>query len=905
MKESTFLSCFQSLSYIVVKQEQILEVSDAWLTFTGYLKEEIEGLSLLNCFSTLLRTKLNYYQLHTQEINYLYTKDNRLKRFKLFSYVSTNPNKTLYIFQEDLNGPYNNLIESLDVLDQYSSAHPIGVSIYDIASGALLEANQAYLDIFQPPYNQRDVSIGKKVTEIMPSWEENIHKDIVRKVIETGESCSITNFKYTSLTRGISYWNWILVPVSIENTPRYLISISNEVTENLAKTKAIESQTKIIQQQKDQLDAIIENMSEILFVFDQEGKFINTNKSAREHFSKAKLDSIDDLYIQYDFYSLDGSPLNPQDLPAVKVLKKQKVLQQKMLIKTPNAEKYLEINGTPILDENENFVMGILCARDITESIEKQKLIEEQKNQLETVLENVTDSVYVLYPDEEFIPLNKSARVYLKRGNISKRKDSHEKIKYYDEQGIEIPPEQMPAGLLLRGKETKQKKILIDNRGKKAHILINATPIFDSNQNYRMGILCVRNITENILFEESLKKQRDHLYKIIDTFELPIIRLTYPTLNIIEINQRAHEYMCELKKYFKYNPDTIKENQNIAEILPGFLCANNMRHLKEMRKTKDSISLGKRKLIKDDGQEIYIKCIYQPLLDIKGNVAEFFAIAIDITAEVEEQKALEKMLNMKDEFLSLISHELRTPLTIINTAIQALELLYKDEMTGNVSRYKNKIKQNSLRLLRLVNNLLDITRANAGQIKIHKTNMDIIGMTRVITDSVALYAKEKEILLQFHSDIPEKVIAIDDEKYERILLNLLSNAIKFTPNGKSISIDVSSEKEQIYIRIRDKGIGIPQEKLNIIFERFGQVDSILTRKAEGAGIGLSLVKHLVDALGGEIFVESTEGIGSTFTILLPDEQIKESSSQPPCLEWVKDNLIQTTTVEFADIYFSE
>lgn len=270
--------------------------------------------------------------------------------------------------------------------------------------------------------------------------------------------------------------------------------------------------------------------------------------------------------------------------------------------------------------------------------------------------------------------------------------------------------------------------------------------------------------------------------------------------------------------------------------------------------------------------------------------------------EIEKMK---KRIEEKDEFLSHISHELRTPLTVINSAIQVMQELYKGELTPNVTRYVYRIKQNSLRLLRVVNNLLDITRANAGKMKIHERNMDIVLISRVITESVLVYAQQKNIMLTFSSSVPERVIRLDDEKYERILLNLLSNAIKFTPEGRSICVNISLKQKYICVEVKDEGVGIPEDKQDVIFNRFGQVDGLMTRSEEGTGIGLSLVKMLVNALGGEISVSSEEGKGSTFTVLLPDQTMTETVDDKVMGEEIKNNLVLISTIEFSDIYLHQ
>lgn len=313
----------------------------------------------------------------------------------------------------------------------------------------------------------------------------------------------------------------------------------------------------------------------------------------------------------------------------------------------------------------------------------------------------------------------------------------------------------------------------------------------------------------------------------------------------------------------------------------------------------------------DDDEIAFMKAVADPIAAALNRVKTGQKLLKQhqslLEAEKEKNDALNKAIKMKDDFLSIISHEFKTPLAVINSALQAMEHICRDELSERSKRFLNKIRQNSYRQLRLVNNLLDITRVNAGRIKIHKRNLDLVFITRSITDSVRLYAQQKDIKLSFTS-VPKKLIlGMDEEKYERILLNLLSNAIKFTPKGKSIKVKVSLEEadggKKACVQVIDKGLGIPDDKRELIFERFGQVDSSLSRQAEGAGIGLYLVKVLVESLGGVISVKSKMGAGSTFTLLLPALEAPEPPMTEALAEIRSDNrLILATEVEFSDIY---
>jgi len=269
--------------------------------------------------------------------------------------------------------------------------------------------------------------------------------------------------------------------------------------------------------------------------------------------------------------------------------------------------------------------------------------------------------------------------------------------------------------------------------------------------------------------------------------------------------------------------------------------------------------------------------------------------------ERAEKEELRKALKAKDDYVLFIAHELKTPLAVISSAVQAIEYLCGVELSDQCKGFLKRIKQYTNKQLRLVNNILDISRLNAGAIKLDRKNLDIVSLAREITESVRLYAQQKNISLKFSSAQESLVIALDEDMFERMLLNLLSNAIKFTPAGGEISVSVSEtcsgSREYARIMVRDQGIGIPEDKQKLVFECFGQADYKLARQTGGTGLGLSLVKKIASALGGDVFLESKIGEGSTFIIQLPiilSQECKVCETSPG------QKLDQAVAIEFSD-----
>lgn len=295
--------------------------------------------------------------------------------------------------------------------------------------------------------------------------------------------------------------------------------------------------------------------------------------------------------------------------------------------------------------------------------------------------------------------------------------------------------------------------------------------------------------------------------------------------------------------------------------------------------------------------------------------ATILTFLIDITSE----KTLEnlesdieeniKVLNKTKEFNLLIrnfftnmSHELKTPINVIYSGVQMITMDLQLPNENKILRskaYLKTMKKNCLRIIRLINNFLDTTKLESGSIKLSKRNSDIVYTIENIVQSVASYLKDKNINIIFDTDIEEKIMSYDEEVIERILLNLLSNSIKFSNDRKDIYVTVSDKNDRIIIKVRDDGEGIPNSKLGIIFERFGQANSSLSRECEGTGIGLYLVKLFVELHGGTIEILSEEGVGCEAIIELPAQLVEDKDYTIKVIGETNEQKIER---EFSDIY---
>ena len=213
------------------------------------------------------------------------------------------------------------------------------------------------------------------------------------------------------------------------------------------------------------------------------------------------------------------------------------------------------------------------------------------------------------------------------------------------------------------------------------------------------------------------------------------------------------------------------------------------------------------------------------------------------------------------------------------------------------------IKQNCYRLIRLIGNLIDITKMDAGYFEVNLQNEDIVKVVEDITLSVAEYVGNKNINLIFDTEFEEKIIACDLEKIERIMLNLLSNAVKFTSANGNIFVNVYEKDCKIFVSVKDTGIGIPEHLQDAIFERFIQADKTTSRNREGSGIGLSLVKSLVELHEGSISLISEYNKGAEFIFELPNRTVDIEEKQDTNSNCINNESVERIHIEFSDIYF--
>jgi signal transduction histidine kinase len=292
---------------------------------------------------------------------------------------------------------------------------------------------------------------------------------------------------------------------------------------------------------------------------------------------------------------------------------------------------------------------------------------------------------------------------------------------------------------------------------------------------------------------------------------------------------------------------------------------------------------------------------------IRTNIPGYDEVASTAQAFDLMADSIEQYDKLKSQFFSNLSHEFKTPINVIYSSVQLIESF---QSTLDDKEFKNKtlknikvLRQNCYRLMKIVDNTIDVTRYDTGHFKMNPYKADIISVIENICLSVAKYTEQKGVTIIFDTEVEEKIIYCDPYMIERIVLNLISNSLKFTDASGFIYVNVYDREDKVIFSIRDTGIGIPEDKLSIIFDRFRQVDTSLNRNHEGSGLGLSIVRALVEAHKGNISVNSKLGMGTEFVIELPANVFYENGNENNKSLFNNDShTIQKIEIEFSDIY---
>ncbi|WP_242850623.1 ATP-binding protein [Clostridium lundense] len=676
---------------------------------------------------------------------------------------------------------------------------------------------------------------------------------------------------------------------------------------------------------------ILESFAHFVCITDKNGDIKYMNQKAYhslEEFGIRELQNLFHIIKHCNLYDNNSRLLEIKDLPLYKTLETGICSVDKILLCNINCvDKYIKTTTIPITKDD--CIIGAMCIwSDITESYidtlkqrkEREKFLalstefktkcyiieilrkreKEHLMHLKDVINNISEGILVIDNNHKITLCNNAVCNILNLKQIELLDYNNIERKYT------ITPEYAESKSLREFfRDYHMKNIPIKNlvlkleeigKGHIKYIEYNSNPIIKSNGKLIYTIITLKDITDKKLNEIYAAEQAQFVKNVLNTLDVPISVLDYPGFTGRLLNKKFEQILCSVFNE-KYSAKNIVGN-NILNVFSEYKNREFIKQLLKVVESNKEVILPPLSVKSIENKEKYYKMRITPY-KIKNDGMRIYIHGVDVTEEVNHNHQLEKINKMKDEFLTIISHELRTPLTIIYSSLQLAYNIYGKEITPNIDKTFNRIKQNCSRLLKLTNNIMDISKAEEEMLCVNNKEFDVVMETERIVNLVNSYGVTKGLDIIFDTNEEECKVVIDKEKYERILLNLLSNAIKYTPHNKHIYVYIDVKKDYFTLTIKDEGIGIPENKIDSIFDRCTQIDSTLSRGAEGLGLGLTVVKKFVEAMKGSIYVKSKESEGSEFIVVL-DKHSKISNS---ISSWatLSDNFVDIVNIEMSDI----
>lgn len=447
-----------------------------------------------------------------------------------------------------------------------------------------------------------------------------------------------------------------------------------------------------------------------------------------------------------------------------------------------------------------------------------------------------------------------------------------------------LPPEIVPEIKTVFAKTIEEdnlpshnKNEIVTNKGSIRTIVWNNTAIKDIDGKIK-SIVCIgEDITDHQLTEKSLLNSRGQLRTLVNTIP-DLVWLKDVNGTYLTCNTKFERFFGAKEEEITGKTDYDFVDKELADLFT--------------QKDKEAMKAGKASMNEEeityanDGHREFLETIKCPMYNSNGQLIGILGIGRDITQRKHAEDTLlhakliaEAANRTKSEFLANMSHELRTPLNSIYGFSQLLNEKIPGELNKKQNHYVSNVLKSSKHLIELINDILDLSKVEAGKMKLECNYFKITDLIDEIVTSMQPIARKKYITIRTRIEIADIEIYADKKKMKDIMYNLLSNAVKFTSENGKIQVNAICINDKLQICVADDGIGISKDDIQEIFNPFKQVDSFLTREFEGTGLGLAITKKYVEMHGGNINVESKPGEGSTFTFMIPVEMKKELLNQ--------------------------
>jgi PAS domain S-box-containing protein len=535
-----------------------------------------------------------------------------------------------------------------------------------------------------------------------------------------------------------------------------------------------------------------------------------------------------------------------------------------------------------VLWEQDRFVHTRCFTRDITERKQAEEELHKSRRQLETVFNNATVALFVMDERQHCTYMNPAA-TELTGYTLDEvqGRPLHYFVHHTRPDGTPYPLEECPIDRAFPENNQEQgEDVFVHKDGSFYPVAFTASPI--RGEGMSVGtIIEVRGIAE----EKRAKEERERLLKQLE-WERSRLAYLFEQAPAYIITVRGSEHVFELANpaYLQLIGRRDIIGKTAREVLPELEGQGYFKLLDEVFQTGEPFVGNEMPALiqrapEGPPEERFLDFVYQPIFEADGSISGIFAHGVDITEQVRARRQAEEANRIKDEFLATLSHELRTPLTAIIGWSAMMRANKFDENTA--ANALETIERNAKAQARIVEDLMDVSRIITGKLRLDVQAVELATVVSGAVDAIRPAAEAKNIRLQALLDPQAGPVSGDPTRLQQVVWNLLTNAVKFTPKGGRVQVRLERVNSHVEITVSDTGQGIAPEFLPHVFDRFRQADQTYTRAHGGLGLGLSIVRQLVELHGGTVQAESAGiGQGATFIVELPVMVAHRKLEQP-------------------------
>ncbi|MHA7581029.1 PAS domain S-box protein [Paenibacillus vandeheii] len=721
--------------------------------------------------------------------------------------------------------------------------HPDAIYVMDI-HGNHIDANPSFERI--SGYKIEDL-IGISRDRICPPESDRLRNKYIGEVL-SGRSVN-DSMAFYHKDGSVKHAEITYIPITVGEEVVGIYGIAKDVTEVVAVERKL-------QETQEKYQVLADHAQDLITTCSIDGKLLYVSPSVYTLLGYRPEEVTGKSFKDYCY---PGDYPDPMELSMIGNGCKMRVLHKQ------GHYVWMETLAKPVAGDEGESTQIVSISRDITQHKDAERRLRESRQRYKSLFEHNPAAVYSLSLEGKYTAVNRNL---VKMLNIPRSKLIGQSF-LSNLDPCEVHSGQAYFELVKQGKPQHHESRIVNSSGRKVDVsIINVPIIVDQELVGVYGILS--DITERKDYMEQIQELSKQHALILNSVTEGIYGLDADGITRFMNPAAASMFGYEAEEFVgKSSHPIIHHSRADGSYFPKNECPIHMTVMDgKCRTVKEDVFWRK------DGTSFLVEYQVTPIID-EGQIRGAVIVFNDVTGDreiVRAKETAELAAQAKSEFLSMVSHEIRTPM---NGIVGMTELLIGTDLSDEQREYAEIIRESGDALLNILNDILDFSKLESGKMALAYEPFSLRIMLEQVAELFSPRAKEKQLKIRYrlNPDIPEYMVG-DAMRIQQILVNLVSNALKFTDHGSiDVTVDIirgnRPEASVLDFAVKDTGIGIPEDKLDQLFQSFSQLHPVINRKYGGTGLGLVISKRLVEIMGGSISVESKDGEGSTFRFAVP------------------------------------